>query len=246
MVILAGSLVGCDGEVDGRLVSVFTQQATIDGEPAGSGDPIAPGAVLATNATGSARFTLRTDVVDCHLLSASMVEVLPTAEVLVRVRSGDVVCNQPEGGGPATFETPSSSIEVEGSTVVIEAGEGGSTVGSLRGSVQVAPAEGSGPGAEAVQLLPMEETRVPPGGRPATPRRLDPAQWSLSQQAAVRELRPDPMPATSTTGPGTTSSSTTAQGSTTSSAAGHPATTSSQESLEEPRAGTEAQRSAGT
>lgn len=192
---------GGGGDAVGELVAVFTQQASIDGEAAGSGTTLDAGAVLGTDDTGSARFRLRSPSVDCHLLSDSTVQVLPSEDVTLTLRRGEVVCDQPDGSARSVIEIPGSSIELTGATVAIESGQNQATVQSLGGMVEIDPDEG-----QAVSLGPLEETTVLFGGPPAPARPLDPTQLSPAQRDAVLDLQGDVfstpsrgVPATTTT-----------------------------------------------
>lgn len=175
---------GGGGDAVGELVAVFTQQASIDGNAAGSGTALDAGAVLGTDDTGSARFRLRSPTVDCHLLSDSTVQVLPSEGVALELRSGEVVCDQPDGSARSFIEVPGSSIELAGATVVVEYRQDQTVVQNLRGMVGIDP-DNSPP----VSLSPLQETSMSPQGSPASPRPINPARLTPVQREAALDLQ---------------------------------------------------------
>lgn len=194
-IVLAGALVGCGGEpetVGGEIRTVINQQASIDGEPVGGGDPIPAGALVVTDDSGVAVFVVAGDPATCELRPASAVVVLPVEGLLMRLMRGTAVCDRSGTSSSATFAAPGSLIEVGDSTVVIEAAEGGSTVGNVRGEVAVAPAETgvtAVPPQAYVRLDDNEQTQVDEGQAPEPPASYRPSPLDVE---AVTRMQGEP------------------------------------------------------
>ncbi|HWH35963.1 MAG TPA: hypothetical protein VNT56_11685 [Acidimicrobiales bacterium] len=209
--LVAALLAGCwgsDGKV-GELVAVFTQQAAVDGQTAGGGAPLEPGATLGTDATGSARFRIFAPVLDCHLLSASTVEVKPGGGEAFELRAGEVVCDQ-RGGSPAAIRIGGTTTELADAAVAIEYRDDRATTKSLRGDVSFGPEGGN----EAVTVEAGKQATSAEGGAPAPPRAFDYDQLPPAQREAALDLDPDILASsghspTTGTGPAPTSTTTT-------------------------------------
>lgn len=194
----------------GEITTVINQQASIDGEPAGGGDPIPIGGLVVTDDSGVAVFVVATDPATCELRPASAVEVRPTEGLLLRVVRGTAVCDRAGTNSSATFAAPGSLIEVGDSTVVIEATEDAAMVGNVRGEVAVAPAE---PGATAapqqdyVQLERNQGTEVVEGEAPELPSLYRPtpaAATAVSRMNADTTDAEETEDTSTTAGPATT------------------------------------------
>ena len=171
----------------GDIVVVLNQQAMLDGRRTAGGDEIRAGAVLVTDGTGAARFTLRDDPADCELRPSSAVEVLPTAELLFKLTKGAAACDRAGARVTRLIETPSSRLEVRDSAISVEETPGGArhrVFGGACGRVL-----GSAGGAQT--LCPLQQTVVLKGKPPQPPTPFDPDQTDPSMEQAVRRLRPE-------------------------------------------------------
>lgn len=140
--LLCASLLasGSCGEDDaaGRLTGVLSSEALLDGEPAHGGDRIPFGAVVTTNPSGVAEFSLGAGRLACRLRQSSEVHVGEAADAPVVFVVGNFMCrSEVADEDRPRLEAAGKIVEVGRANVNVEVTEAVAVVRNTEGDVTV-------------------------------------------------------------------------------------------------------------